>query len=90
MWDEPGGDPDGGNEVSPETAQLVDELAAATGAGQEKAVGWEGILGAQQTQAINQPTDERIHWDQALGFQLAEGNMDGPVIWANKAETIEG
>jgi len=84
------GDPDSGDHVSPESAQLADERVAATGAGQEKAVGREGILGAQQAEAIYQPTNERIHRDQALGFQLAEGHMDGPVIRADQAETIEG
>src|ERR1022692_4536509 len=84
------GDPDSGDDVSPENAQLADEGVAATGAGQEKAVCGEGILGTQQTEAVNQPTNERIHRDQALGFQLAEGHMDGPTIWADQAETIEG
>src|SRR5580692_11190297 len=77
-------------QVSPEIAQLADEGVAATGAGQEKAIGGEGLLGAQQTEAIHQPTNERVHRDQALGFQLTEGHMDGPAIWAHKAEAIEG
>jgi hypothetical protein len=90
VWDKPRGNADGGNEVSPETAQLADELVAATGTGQEKAIGGERILGAQEAEAIHQPTNERIHGNQAFGFQLAEGHMDGPAIWADKAETIEG
>ena len=84
------GDPDSGDQVSPEIAELADEGVAATGASQEKAIGRAGILGAQQTEAINQPTNEGIHRDQALGFQLTEGHMDGPAIWADQAETIEG
>jgi hypothetical protein len=40
-------------------------------------------------EAINQPTNEGIHRDEALGFHLAEGHMDGPAIWADKAETIK-
>jgi hypothetical protein len=88
--DKPLGDSDRGNEVSPEIAQLADELVAATGTGQEKAIGGEGIVGAQEAEAIHQPTNERIHGNQAFGFQLAEGHMDGPAIWADKAETIEG
>ena len=84
------GDPDSGDQVSPESAQLADERVAATGAGQEKAIGREGILGTQQTEAVHQPTNERIHREQALGFQLTEGHMDGPVMWADQAETIEG
>ena len=75
---------------SPESAQLADERVAATGAGKEKAVGREGILGTQQAEAINQLTNESIHRDQALGFQLAEGHMDGPAIGPTQAETIEG
>ena len=50
----------------------------------------ERILGAQEAEALNQPTNESIHRDQALGFQLAEGHMDGPALLADQAETIEG
>ena len=59
---------------------LANERVAATRAGEEKAIGREGILGAQQTEAIDQPTNESVHRDQALGFQLAEGHMDGPAV----------
>src|SRR5215472_12715623 len=84
------GDPHGGDDFSPELAQPGDELVAATGTGQEKTIGGEGILGTQQTEAIHQATNERIHRNQAIGFQLAKGNMNGPTVWADKAETIEG
>ena len=46
-------------------------------------------MGAEEAEAINQPTNKRIHRDQALGFQLAERHMDGPAM-ADKAETVEG
>jgi len=65
------------------------ERWARAGAGQEKAIKGEGILGAQEAEAIHQPTNERIHRDQAFGFQLAEGHMNGPAIWADQAETIK-
>src|SRR5579863_5268200 len=84
------GDPDGGDDVSPELAQLGDELVAATGTGQQKAISGEVILGTQQTEAIHQATNEGIHRNQAIGFQLAKGNMNGPTLWADMAETIEG
>jgi len=88
--DKPLGDSDGGNDVSPKLAQLLEESVAATRAGEEKAVNCEGILGAQEAEAIHQPTNERIHRDQALGFQLTKRYIDGPTIWADQAETIEG
>src|ERR1022692_2859666 len=61
MRDNALGDSDSGDDIMPGIAQLADERVATTGAGQEKAVGREGILGAQQTEAANQPTNERIH-----------------------------
>jgi hypothetical protein len=88
--DKPLGDPDGSDDVSPRLAQLLDKSVAATRAGEEKAVKREGILGAQEAEAIDQPTNERIHRDKALGFQLTERYMDGPTIWADQAETIDG
>ena len=90
MGDNSGGDPGGSDDVSPYTAQLVDECVAASGAGEKKAVGWERVLRAQQTEAMNQFADEGIHRDEAFGFQLTEGHVDGPVILADKPETIEG
>jgi isopentenyl diphosphate isomerase/L-lactate dehydrogenase-like FMN-dependent dehydrogenase len=35
-------------------------------------------------------TDEGIHGDHALGFQFAEGNMDGPLVGACGAQTVVG
>jgi len=46
-------------------------------------------LGTEVPETINQATDEGIDRDQAVGFQFAEGNMDGPKIGANGAETVE-
>jgi len=87
--DNPPCDPDGGDDVAPVITELAYERVAPIGAGQKKSVGREGILGAQQAEAINQLANESIHRDQALGFQLAEGYMDSPAM-ADQAETIEG
>ena len=88
--DNPRRDPDRGDDVSPASCAACGGARAASRAGEEKAIGREGILGTQEAETIHQLTNERIHRDHALGFQLAEGHMDGPALWADMAETIEG
>ena len=44
----------------------------------------------QEAEAIDQPTNQGIHRNQAFGFQLAQGYMNGPLIWGDKSEIIEG
>jgi len=73
--DNSGGDADGGDGVSPYPAQVVDEWVATSGPGEKKAVGWEWVLRAQQTETMDQFADEGIHRDHTFGFQLAERHM---------------
>src|ERR1700724_379464 len=88
--DNSGGDTDGGDGVSPYPAQVVDEWVATSGPGQKKAVGWEWVLRAQQTETMDQFADEGIHRDHALGFRLDERHMDDPGLWAYHRKTIKG
>jgi hypothetical protein len=88
--DNPLGDPDRGDDVSPETAQAADERVAATRAGQEKAVGRERILGTQEAEALHQPTNEGIHWDQCARFSTCRGVHGWPSSVGRPTETIEG
>jgi hypothetical protein len=88
--DNPRCDPGLGNEVSPGIAQSADERETAAGAGEEKAVSRERILGAQQAEAVHQMTYEGIHRDKTFSFRLTEGHVDSPAIWADQAETVEG
>jgi hypothetical protein len=34
-------------------------------------------------------TDKRVNRHQAFGFQLSQGHMNGPLLWAERAKTIE-
>src|SRR5260370_23300995 len=85
VWDKPRGDPGGGNEVSPETAQLADELVAATGAGQEKAIGGGGGPGGEEAGGVPHPTHEQNPRDHALGFVHVAGDKYRPPLCAGQA-----
>src|ERR1700756_1181622 len=51
----------------------------ASGSCQEPSIGRQRIQRAEEAQAVYKITDEGIDGDHALGFQFAEGNMDGPL-----------
>ena len=87
--DNPSGDPDASDHVAPVFTEPVNECVTPSGTGQEKAVGWETILGTQQAEAINQLDNEGIHRVKAFGFHLAKGHMNSPAV-ADQAETIGG
>ena len=54
----------------------------ASGSCQEPSIGRQRIQRAEEAQAVYKITDEGIDGDHALGFQFAEGNMDGPLVGA--------
>ena len=56
----------------------------------EPSIGGQRIEGAEEAQAVNEIADEGIAGDHAFGFELAEGDMNGPLIRACGAQAIEG
>src|ERR1035437_3697337 len=56
----------------------------------EPSFGRQRIEGAEEAQAVNEIADEGISGDHAFGLELAEGNMNGPLIRACRAQAIEG
>jgi hypothetical protein len=39
---------------------------------------------------LDEFTDKRIYGDHAFGFELAEGHMNRPLVWAGGAKAIAG
>jgi len=38
---------------------------------------------------MDELTDKRVNRHQTFGFQLSQGHMNGPLLWAERAKTIE-
>ena len=71
-------------------AELADEHLSGSGACQEMAVRRGRIQPAEETQTMDQIAREGVDRYHALGFQLAERHVKGPVIGIGSVETIEG
>jgi hypothetical protein len=69
-----------------ELVQVITELNQdsyfASRACQKQSIDRQRVEGAEEAQAVHEITDEGIDGDHALGFQFAEGNMDGPLVGA--------
>ena len=50
---------------------------------QEKAVLRHWVQGTKETQALDETANERIDGNHAFSFELAEGDMNGPLIGAS-------
>jgi hypothetical protein len=87
--DDAGGNADRGGDLMQGSAQLAAECHAAIRAGEKKGIGIARILASQRTEPIHNPADEGIHRNKALGPQLAKGHMNGPLILADGAQTIQ-
>jgi hypothetical protein len=82
-------DADRGSDLMQCNSQIVAEPRAATRTGKEKAVNGRCIMGTQQLETVHNPTDEGIYGNETLCPQLAKGYMNGPLILADTAQTIE-
>src|SRR5215470_2006214 len=49
-----------------------------------------GSRRAQRTDPFDQLTDHGVHRNPAFGFELAQRHMDGPLVGAERAQTIHG
>ena len=75
-------DTDSGGDLMQHNAQFAAERHAAMRAGEKKGVR-VAILATQGTETIHYPADEGIHRNKALSPQLAEGDMNGPLVLAD-------
>jgi hypothetical protein len=82
-------DADRGSDLMQCNSQIGAEPRASTKAGEEKAVNGRSILGTQQLETMDNPTDEGIYGNETLCPQLTKGHMNGPLILADTAQTIE-
>ena len=69
-------------------AELSNERFFAARPRQKKPIVGQLFQRAKEAQPLDELADKRIHWDQSFGFQLAEGHMNGPLIWACAAEAV--
>ncbi len=54
----------------------------------EPSIGGQRIEGAEEAQTVNEVADEGIAGDHAFGLQLAEGNMDRPLVRAGGSQAV--
>src|SRR6516162_2570358 len=69
-------------------AELSNERLLATRPRQEEAIVGKPFQRAKEAQPLYELADERIHRDQAFGFQFAERHMDSPLIWASGTDAV--
>jgi hypothetical protein len=89
MRDDASGNASCGSDLMERNTQIVTEPRAAARAGKEKAVSGECILRAEQLKTMHDPAEEGIDGNETLRPQLAKGHMNGPLILAHRAQTIE-
>ena len=71
-------------------AQLADEYLPGTRPRHQMTVRGGRIQRAKEAQTMDQIAREGVDGDHALGFQLAERDMQRPLIEAGNVETVEG
>ena len=55
---------------------------------QQPSIGRQRVQRAEEAQAVNEFTNEGIDWDHAFGFELAERDMNGPLIRTGGAQAV--
>lgn len=55
---------------------------------QQPSIDRQRIQRAEEAQAVYEITNEGIDWDHAFGFQLAERDMNGPLIRTGRAQAV--
>jgi hypothetical protein len=58
--------------------------------GQQVALRRQGVERAEEAQALDEFTDERVYRDHPFRLQLAEGNVNCPTIRSDVAKAIPG
>jgi len=75
-------------DLAPVIAQLTDESFFGTRPWQQHAFGGKWIERAKEAQTMNQFTDERVYRDHSFSLELAERNMDCPLIRADSMKAV--
>ena len=57
---------------------------------QQQAVGGEQIKGTKEAKTVDQLADKRIDWNHSFGLQLAQWDMDCPLIRTRRMEAVIG
>jgi hypothetical protein len=69
-------------------AELNQDCNFASGSCQEPPIGRQRVEGAEEAQAVNEVTGEGIDGDHALGFELAQGDMNRPLFRPRAAQAV--
>ena len=90
MRDDACGDAGGGGRPHADSGADGGSRLLCAWARQQAAVCRQWIEGAEEADALDEFTDERIHGNHAFGFKFAERHMNGPLTGAWGVEAIEG
>ena len=89
MGDDAGGEAEGVADQMQVIAELNEESHFASGTRQKPSIGRQRIQGAEEAQPVDEIAAEGIDGDHALGLELAEGNMNGPLVRACGAQAVD-
>jgi hypothetical protein len=88
MGHDAGGEVKGMADLMQVITELTNERCFAAGTGQEPSIGRQRIQRTKESKALDQLTHKGIHGDHTLGFELAEGHMNRPLIRTGGAKAI--
>src|SRR6266567_1420452 len=71
-------------------AEWNEQSYLATWTCQEPSIGRQRIEEAEEAQALNEITSEGVDGDHAFGFEFSEGDMNRPLAWPRRAQTVIG
>ncbi len=75
-------------DLVPVIAQLTDESFFGMRSWQQHAIGGEWIERSKEAKTLNQFTDEGVHRDHSFGLELAQRDLDCPLIRADGMQTV--
>jgi len=87
--DDAGGNTDRGHDILQGSAQPTSQHVAAARLRQQQTAGFGRRRWSQGTNPFDQLTDHGIHGNPAFRFELAERHVEGPLVGAERAQTIE-
>ena len=85
-----GGNANGCGGILKRGTEFEGQNGATTRPGKKQTSGMGGVGWAQRAETIDQLTDQGVDGNQALGFEFAQGYMDGPLFRRDGAQTIDG
>src|SRR5690242_1421684 len=90
VWDDAGGDTRGSTDLVQVEAQLANQGVPALGTSQQVAIEGQGIERTEETEALDEFTDEGVYGDHSFCLQLAERHVNRPTIRSDVTGTIPG